>query len=290
MLHLMIEAKNGHEYQAAARLEDASGGALATGVAVLAAREGYIPVAAGQYLLADVREFPSSDPTRHEWGRFGLMFKANNHRHSEAVILHGGEMRHQGRSRAVYGSIRVDDGLLQALLQQVQRPGRPMLLLTVRVSQKPSAWRFWDQPDRDTRVNLDDDGVDVFDDYWPELRPYRNPNSALAWASYFEEQGEPRETEETQDSRDSQDSQRTQPDRRDEPLDAIAPLAPLFAVSPPSGVDSFGRITDAELSSAPPSTECSAPGAADSTSLADGGMAADTSMCADTSTESTTSY
>lgn len=264
MLHLMIEAGNGHAYQADARLEDASGQVLARGMAVLAARTGFNPVPAGQYLLEDVKDFPASAETRREWGSRGLMFKPNNHRNSEAVLLHGGEMKYQGCLRAVYGSVRVDAQLLQALLQRLLRVDRPMLLLTVRIGEKPSAWRFWEQPSRDSLIERDDDGLDTFNAYWPEVARHRSPNSALSWASYFEDQEE-----------------------QDEPGQASAPL---FNVSPPSGVDSFGRVTDADPHPMPLASECQASDAAGPISVADSGVDFGGPSCTEVSTESTTRY
>ncbi|MEK8033464.1 hypothetical protein AACH06_21805 [Ideonella sp. DXS29W] len=299
-MRLIIDAKDGVSYLAdAALIDDARAGApsLCEGLASIAARPSFSEVASGTYRFARLREFPVDPAVQREFGPHGLLFDpVAEAAGGEPLLVHGGDVGMPGQRRAALGSVRLEPGLLRALVAQVQRLGlsaaRAQLLLELRVGEKPPAWKFWARPSTTRQiVEQDDDDVDFFDAVVPSLAPYRHPNSAHAWMLYFDHQQ--READRAQrdagrshanhddhdDSDDDHPVQLAMPeapcagDGPQGPVASIVPaagdvgglagpapfvstVAPLFQFSPPPGVDAQGRVREV-----PPPTQTVKPDA-----------------------------
>lgn len=181
---LVIDAKDGVAYQASAVLHDAHGEPVAEGWATLAPRGGLPSVRAGRYRLRNVHQLPPSGQVRHEWGTHGFIFEPMNRPDGEPLLLHGGDMRTGSHPRAVHGSVRVDGEIVDALLDSLKTESElAEILLTVRIGDAPRPWQFWRRPAAASRVP--DQGLDVWDVLYPEVAPFRHPNSATAWLLYF---------------------------------------------------------------------------------------------------------
>lgn len=270
-MKLIIDAKNGTDYVATAWLIDSAGRIEATGEAVMRARDGFDPVEAGIYAKAQVQAFPSSEVGAVEWGSHAVTFFGAG---DGKVLVHGGRMADGNGLRPVYGSIRLSKSVYDKLLWRLSTAAGASMQLEVRIGKKPSAWKFWDSTrptPRDKVTVSDDDGIDVFDVMYPELAPYRHPNSAMAWMLYF--QHERREDQERQraashtadagagdgpaaDCSEAETclSDIQQPGGRTKSNgdgvqagSAVAGLAPLFVVDAPEGADKWGRISNGDL-------------------------------------------
>lgn len=256
MSRLIIDAANGAEYLAKARLETDGGRVLAQGSAVLASRQAFNLVRQGEYTFARVRPFPQDDSVQKEFGPHGLLFDAADPVANEPLLVHGGDFEQAGRPKAACGSIRIDARLLAAIVKHVQGMGvssaRARLVLDVRVGSKPSALKFWAQPRREEQVFIDDDyDIDFFD--------------VLDWVREHER----REDQERRDHERREQDRREDERHERERAEAVAceraqgrvsdddrkpaeqecstnpDAGPLFKVSAPPGVDSQGRVLEA---------------------------------------------
>ena len=257
MSRLIIDAANGAEYLAKARLETDGGRVLAQGSAVLASRQAFNLVRQGEYTFARVRPFPQDDSVQKEFGPHGLLFDAADPVANEPLLVHGGDFEQAGRPKAACGSIRIDARLLAAIVKHVQGMGvssaRARLVLDVRVGSKPSALKFWAQPRREEQVFIDDDyDIDFFD--------------VLDWVREHER----RENQERRDHERREQDRREDERHERERAEAVAceraqgrvsdddrkpaeqecstnpDAGPLFKVSAPPGVDSQGRVLEAD--------------------------------------------
>lgn len=253
-MRLIIEASDGADYVADARLTDdrgAGGRTLAEGQASIAARRSFSAVATGVYRFARLREFPAEPAVQTEFGRHGLLFDpVSTAAGGEPLLVHGGDFGAPGQRRAASGSVRLEAPLLSVVVARVQQMGvtaaRAGLVLELRIGERPPFWKFWAQPARTRAVVVDDDddAVDFFDVLVPELAPYRHPNSAMAWTLYFDHErrvDDDRHHLHYPAATDSASARSAEPaDVSDSPRDA-----PLFAVSPLPGTDAQGRVVEA---------------------------------------------
>jgi hypothetical protein len=191
MSRLIITARYGAEFLADAQLIDDSGRVRAQGHATLASRKDADAVTEGDYTCTEVRKFPIGTGVQKEFGQKGVLFHPRRAGRFAPIMVHGGTfLSSKGAPRAVSGSIRLDETVMRELVACVESYHAHelgLLTLEVRILARPSRLAFWNQPQSSTQVYVDD-GIDVFDVLYPELAPFRHPNSGLAWLMYFNHQ------------------------------------------------------------------------------------------------------
>lgn len=262
-MKLVINAKDGIGYQGSAILRDEHGQLVAEGRATLAPRGGLASVQAGLYKLSGVHQLPRSVQVRHEWGTHGFIFESVDRPGGEPLLIHGGEMYAGSHPRAVHGSVRVDETVFGAFLDALSgSPAPAKVRLTVQIGSAPRAWQLWRRPAEASRVP--DQGLDVWDVLYPELAPFRHPNSATAWLLYFRHAHESSPCivsgkggdyagggasgtwgDEPTVSGPSQADRHEREGRSYAPGIGAAATAPLFTVLPQEGIDRFGRVEHA---------------------------------------------
>lgn len=178
-MKLIVNACHGRMYEAEAWLEDAQGLRTFSGSASLGSRRGFEEAKSGTYRFESVNRFPNDARVKAEFGSVGAIFRSVAS--AEPLLVHSGDasLAH----RPTYGTLRLSPTLFTRLRLEFLTASSSELMLEVRITEKPSFWSTMTRPR--TVKRLREDGLNLFEDTYPELGSFPIPNATHAWMYFW---------------------------------------------------------------------------------------------------------